>query len=87
MEIFMNTSETNSETSRVTKSSNLNRVVRLIALTATLYLGFTSIACETSHTESDTPGLFGGNTHDETTTTHNPITDTNDTTSTETKTP
>jgi hypothetical protein len=87
MEIFMNTSETNSETSRVTKSSNLNRVVRLIALTATLCLGFTSIACETSHTESDTPGLFGGNTHDETTTTHNPITDTNDTTSTETKTP
>jgi len=83
----MNTSETNSETSRVTKSSNLNRVVRLIALTATLCLGFTSIACETSHTESDTPGLFGGNTHDETTTTHNPITDTNDTTSTETKTP
>jgi hypothetical protein len=73
----------------VTRSttSGFYKAGRLIALTAVLSLGFTSIACETSHTESDTPGLFGGNTHEETTTTHNPITNTNDTTSTETKTP
>jgi len=30
--------------------------------------------CETSHTETDKPGLLGGNTHEETTTTKNPIT-------------
>jgi hypothetical protein len=68
-------------------TSALYKAGRLVALTAVLSLGFTSIACETSHTESDTPGLFGGNTHEESTTTHNPITNTNDTTSTETKTP
>jgi hypothetical protein len=33
------------------------------------------------------PGLFGGNTHEETTTTHNPITDQNSTDHTVTKTP
>jgi hypothetical protein len=43
--------------------------------------------CETSHTETDKPGFFGGQTHEETTTTHNPITNTDDKTHTETKTP
>jgi len=59
----------------------------LLALAAMLCIGFTSIACETSHTESDTPRLFGGNTHEETTTTHNPVSGTDDVTHTETKTP
>jgi hypothetical protein len=61
--------------------------LRFLAIAAVICLGFTSLACETSHTETDKPGLFGGNTHEETTTTHNPITGTDDTTSTETKTP
>jgi hypothetical protein len=60
---------------------------RALALAAIVGMGFTSLACETSHSESDTPGMFGGNTHEETTTTHNPVTDTNDTSHTETKTP
>ena len=37
-------------------------------------IAITSIGCETSHSETDKPGLFGGNTHQETTTTKNPIT-------------
>jgi hypothetical protein len=73
--------------SRTTTGFDLAAAARTLALAAVICFGFTSIACETSHTESDTPGLFGGNTHEETTTTHNPVTGTNDTTSTETKTP
>jgi hypothetical protein len=65
----------------------LTHWTRAIALAAAACIGLTSIACETSHSESDTPGLFGGNTHEETTTTHNPITGANDTSSSETKTP
>ncbi|MGA2232021.1 MAG: hypothetical protein ABSH22_14080 [Tepidisphaeraceae bacterium] len=61
--------------------------LRFLAVAAVVCLGFTSLGCETSHTETDKPGLFGGNTHEETTTTHNPITGTDDTTHTETKTP
>jgi len=53
------------------------------ALSACSYLS----GCETSHEETDKPGLFGGKTHEETTTTHNPITNTDDTTHNETKTP
>jgi len=67
--------------------SGLCKAGRVAALATVLSVGFISLACETSHTESDSPGLFGGNTHEETTTTHNPITNTDDTTSTETKTP
>jgi hypothetical protein len=56
----------------------------ILALAAALSFGFCLVGCETSHKESDTPNMFGGgSTHEETTTTHNPITDTNDTTSTE----
>jgi hypothetical protein len=66
---------------------DLSKAVRVIVTAAILSVGITSIGCETSHTESDAPGFFGGNTHEETTTTHNPVTGTNDTTSTETKTP
>lgn len=43
--------------------------------------------CETSHTESDKPGLLGGEKHEETTTTKNPITGDTNTTHTESKTP
>ena len=83
----MRNDETHLNTPQTTTASGLYKVARFGALAAVLCFGFTSLACETSHTESDTPGLFGGNTHEETTTTHNPVTNTNDTTSTETKTP
>ena len=44
-------------------------------LVATLFVGgFTTTGCQTEHSESDTPGLFGGNKHEETTTTKNPVT-------------
>jgi hypothetical protein len=59
----------------------------LLALAVLLCAGFNSIACETSHSESDRSNLFGGHTHEETTTTHNPVTGTDDITHTETKTP
>jgi hypothetical protein len=63
------------------------KALRFIALAAVFGLGFMSLACETSHEESDKPGLFGGNTHEETTTTHNPVMGTDDTSHSETKTP
>jgi hypothetical protein len=62
------------------------KALHFLALAATLTIGFTSVGCETSHTESDRPGMFGGTVHQETQTTHNPITNTNDKTETETKT-
>jgi len=65
----------------------MHKAARMLALAATVCIAFTSTACETSHTESDTPRLLGGETHEETTTTHNPVTGTNDTTHTETVTP
>ena len=43
-------------------------------LAASLFTGMFTTGCETSHTESDKPGLFGGNKHEETTTTKNPVT-------------
>jgi hypothetical protein len=63
------------------------KMIHVLALAATLAIGFSTIGCETSHTETDKPGWFGGQTHEETKTTHNPITNTDDTTKTETKTP
>lgn len=36
--------------------------------------GFLLMGCEVSHTETDKPRLLGGNTHEETTTTRNPVT-------------
>ena len=41
---------------------------------AVLGLVLSSMGCETSHTESDKPGWFGGNKHEETTVTKNPVT-------------
>ena len=44
-------------------------------LVASMFVGgFATTGCQTSHTESDTPGLLGGNKHEETTTTKNPVT-------------
>jgi hypothetical protein len=63
------------------------KALRIFALAAISCLGFSSLACETSHTETDKPGMFGGHVHEETTTTHNPITNTDDKTHTQTKTP
>lgn len=62
------------------------KAIHILALAATLSTGFILIGCETSHTETDKPGLLGGTVHEETTTTHNPITNTDDKTQTETKT-
>jgi hypothetical protein len=62
------------------------KAIHVLALTAMLAPSFALIGCETSHTETDKPGLLGGETHEETQTTHNPITNTDDKTSTETKT-
>ena len=67
--------------------SGMQKTGRMLALAAVLCISFVSLACETSHTETDSPNLLGGTTHEETTTTHNPVTDTNDTTHTETQTP
>jgi hypothetical protein len=43
-------------------------------LVATLFVGGFTTGCETSHSESDTQGVFGGQKHEETTTTKNPVT-------------
>jgi hypothetical protein len=50
------------------------KVLNSLVLASILTLGFCSIGCETSHSESDKPGWFGGNTHEETTVTKNPVT-------------
>jgi len=67
------------------------KALRIFVLSAPLCIGLLSVGllgvgCETSHTETDKPGLLGGQTHEETTTTHNPITNTDDKSTTETKT-
>lgn len=62
------------------------KVITPVLLTASLCLGIYMTGCETSHTESDKPGFFGGQTHEETTTTKNPITGDTSTTHTEQKT-
>jgi len=63
------------------------KAIHVLTLAATLSACFYLSGCETSHTETDKSGMFGGKTHEETTTTHNPITNTDDTNHTETKTP
>jgi hypothetical protein len=63
------------------------KAITVLALAATLATCSYLTGCETSHTETDKPGFFGGQVHEETTTTHNPITNTDDKTQTETKTP
>lgn len=62
-------------------------------LCSTLILASMSIGglyltgCETSHTETDKPNLLGGHTHEETTTTKNPVTGDVSTSHQEQKTP
>jgi hypothetical protein len=62
------------------------KAIHVLAVATMVAAGFVMIGCETSHTETDKPGLFGGTVHQETTTTHNPVTNTDDKTQTETKT-
>ena len=58
-----------------------------IAMAAALFAGVYTTGCQTSHSETDKPGLFGGQKHEETTTTKNPITGDTSTSHTESKTP
>lgn len=62
------------------------KALHIVAFAATLVIGGYITGCETSHAESDKANLLGGRTHEETTTTHNPITNTDDKTHTETTT-
>jgi hypothetical protein len=57
-----------------------------VLMAASLCLSIYITGCETSHSESDKPGFFGGNTHEETTTTKNPVTGDTSTSHTEQKT-
>jgi hypothetical protein len=61
------------------------KALRLLALATTVCLGMMTFGCETSHSTEDKTNLLGQQTHEETTTTHNPITGTDDTTHTEQK--
>ena len=58
-----------------------------LLLAACLCSGIYVTGCETSHTESTKPGLLGGEKHEETTTTRNPITGDTSTSHNESKTP
>jgi hypothetical protein len=62
------------------------KFVKTLVLAATLCAGVYVTGCEVSHTESDKPGLFGGNKHEESTTVKNPVTGDTSTTHTEQKT-
>ena len=50
------------------------KTISALVLAMSLSSGLMLCSCETSHTESDKPNLLGGSTHEETTTTKNPIT-------------
>jgi hypothetical protein len=51
------------------------KTLSCLILAASLCTAFCAITgCETSHSESTKPGLLGGEKHEETTTTKNPIT-------------
>ena len=63
------------------------KALSTFALAAVLFGGIALTGCETSHSESTKPNLLGGQTHDETTTTKNPITGDVSTSHTEQKTP
>ncbi|MDB5304019.1 MAG: hypothetical protein JWM97_1568 [Phycisphaerales bacterium] len=45
-----------------------------MVLAASLFTGIYMTGCETSHSETDRPTITGGNKHEETTTTRNPVT-------------
>jgi len=61
-------------------------VIKTLLLAAILSSGAYIAGCETSHSESDKPGMLGGHTHEETTTTKNPVTGDVSTSHTEQKT-
>jgi len=63
------------------------KLLTSLFLAAALCGGIYTTGCETQHSESDKPTLTGGNKHEETTTTRNPITGDVNTSHTETKTP
>jgi hypothetical protein len=50
------------------------KVVKTIVIATALCAGLYVTGCQTSHSESDKQGIFGGHKHEETTTTKNPIT-------------
>jgi len=61
---------------------------KVTALMCAAVLGaiLSSMGCEVSHSESDKQGLFGGNKHEETTVTRNPVTGNESVNHTESKT-
>lgn len=63
------------------------KTLKCLLLAAALCSTLGVIGCETQHSESTKPGLLGGEKHEETTTTKNPITGDTNTTHTEQKTP
>ena len=63
------------------------KTLSAIVLSLTLVAGLYTTGCETHHTETDKPNLLGGHTHEETTTTRNPITGDTSVSHTEQKTP
>jgi hypothetical protein len=52
----------------------ISRITFALLVAATLAMPLAFAACEVHHEESTKQGLFGGTTHEETTTTRNPIT-------------
>ena len=62
------------------------KILGISILAATLFAGLVVTGCETSHTEKTGPTWTGGEKHEETTTTKNPITGDTSTEHKETKT-
>ena len=60
--------------------------IRIFVIAASLLSGIGILGCTTSHTEKDKDNLLGGHTHEETTTTKNPVTGDVSTSHTEQKT-
>ena len=50
------------------------RFLKSLILASLFCVGFATVGCEVSHTESDREGFFGGHKHEETTVTKNPVT-------------
>ena len=51
------------------------KLLTMFLLAGAMFTGLCAVTgCETTHTEKDTPGLLGGNTHESTDVTHNDIT-------------
>jgi hypothetical protein len=63
------------------------KALRVVSMAAMLCASFYIVGCEVSHTESDKQGMLGGNKHEETTVTKNPVTGDTSVQHSETKTP